>query len=136
MTQPRDIPGAKGKVMSWNDFSCGAALDFHDCALATLPEFHTDEPLTRHTRAFLPTLTSPGSALRHEQPGSGLRQWKEVSRSYTSPVTAHSSLGTSPRACARPGTACRVCSARRSALQYRLTCPRGCAVSFSDVLSV
>ena len=40
MTQPRDIPGAK--VMSWNDFSCGAvgaALDFHDCASAgsTLP---------------------------------------------------------------------------------------------------
>ena len=40
MTQPRDIPGAKGKVMSWNDFSCGAALDFHDCALQTLRELH------------------------------------------------------------------------------------------------
>ena len=53
-----------------------------------------------------------------------------MSRSYTSPVTAHSSLGTSPRACAHPSTACRVCRSRRSALQYRLTCPRGCAVGF------
>jgi hypothetical protein len=61
-------------------------------------------PLTRRPRAFLPKITSCGSALSHEQPGSGLRQWKDVSRSYTSPVTAHSSVGTPHAPRAHPGS--------------------------------